>query len=55
MQVAWQKGKEAQGVWQSVVGLMGYPHAWLRKAAGRLLGLLLVSPKLGDFYAPCEC
>ena len=36
-----------QEVWRSVVGLLAYPHVWVRKAAGRLLGLLLANNKLG--------
>ena len=50
VQVAWHKGGEVQQVWQSVVALLGYPHAWVRKATGRLLGLLLASPKLGTTF-----
>ena len=36
-----------QEVWRSVVALLAYPHVWPRKAAGRLLGLLLANNKLG--------
>lgn len=50
MQVAWQKGPEVQQVWRDVLALLAYPHVWVRKAAGRLLGLLLSSSKLGE---PC--
>ena len=46
-QVAWQKGSEVQQLWRDVVVLLGYPHVWIRKASGRLLGLLLSSTKLG--------
>ena len=47
-QVAWQKGSQVQQVWRDVVALLAYPHVWIRKAAGRLLGLLLSSTKLGQ-------
>lgn len=45
--MAWQKSTAVQQVWRSVVALLAYPHVWVRKAAGRLVGLLLSSPKLG--------
>lgn len=48
MQVGWQKGREVQQLWRHVLTLLAYPHVWIRKAAGRLLGLLLSSSKLGE-------
>jgi hypothetical protein len=47
MQVAWQKSEAVQQVWRGVVALLAYPHLWVRKAAGRLVGLLLSTAKLG--------
>lgn len=47
MQVAWQKSEAVQQVWHAVVALLAYPHLWVRKAAGRLVGLLLSTAKLG--------
>ena len=47
VQVAWQKGAEVQQVWGHVVALLAFCHVWVRKAAGRLLGLLLSNTKLG--------
>jgi hypothetical protein len=47
MQVAWQKSDAVQQVWRVVVALLAYPHLWVRKAAGRLVGLLLSTAKLG--------
>lgn len=47
MQVAWQKSEAVQQVWRAVVALLAYPHLWVRKAAGRLVGLLLSTAKLG--------
>ena len=47
MQVALQKSEAVQQVWRAVVALLPYPHLWVRKAAGRLVGLLLSTPKLG--------
>ena len=47
MQVAWQKSEAVQQVWHAVVALLAYPHLWVRKAAGRLVGLLLSTTKLG--------
>ena len=35
-------------MWRDVLALLAYPHVWIRKAAGRLLGLLLSSIKLGE-------
>ncbi|KAL0035339.1 hypothetical protein WJX77_001780 [Trebouxia sp. C0004] len=46
-QVAWQKSEAVQQVWHAVVALLAYPHLWVRKAAGRLVGLLLSTAKLG--------
>ncbi|KAL0018407.1 hypothetical protein WJX79_009395 [Trebouxia sp. C0005] len=46
-QVAWQKSEAVQQVWRAVVALLAYPHLWVRKAAGRLVGLLLSTAKLG--------
>ena len=51
LQVAWQKGSEVQQLWRDVVALLAYPHVWIRKAAGRLLGLMLSSTKLGQQHA----
>lgn len=51
LQVAWQKGPEVQQLWRDVVALLAYPHVWIRKASGRLLGLLLSSTKLGKQHA----
>ncbi|KAL0044331.1 hypothetical protein WJX82_000142 [Trebouxia sp. C0006] len=46
-QVAWQKSDAVQQVWRVVVALLAYPHLWVRKAAGRLVELLLSTAKLG--------
>ncbi len=45
--MAWQKSEAVQQVWRAVVALLAYPHLWVRKAAGRLVGLLLSTAKLG--------
>ena len=55
MQVAWQKGYEVQQLWRDVVALLAYPHVWIRKASGRLLGLLLSNTKLGQQHAATAC
>ena len=51
VQVAWLKGAQVQQLWRHVMALLAYPHLWIRKAAGRLLGLLLSSNKLGKHHA----
>ena len=48
MQVAWQKGPQVQQLWRDTVALLAYPHVWIRKASGRLLGMLLSSNKSGE-------
>ena len=52
LQVAWQKGQQTRELWGLVVQLLAYPHAWVRKATGRLLGMLLATPKLVQPFTP---
>ena len=51
LQLAWQQGETVAAAWSATAELLLHPHAWVRMAAGRLLGLAFAEPKIGE----CDC
>ena len=41
--------------WATAAELLLHPHAWVRMAAGRLLGLAFAEPKIGNFCSVSHC
>ena len=55
LQLAWQQGEVVAAAWATAAELLLHPHAWVRMAAGRLLGLAFAEPKIGDFCSFSYC
>ena len=48
-EVRWAAGAEVQALWLAAGRLLLDRHAWVRRAAGRLLGAAFADAKIGAF------